>query len=97
MLPREQDEDHQGHFVRDGRWGVGALAGYNAVGPLANVVLFGTEWATPVNGLAAALTLTALAFVFVSSRRWMIVLTALFGALMGVAVVLATTWSYGFA
>ena len=97
ILPRPSDAEPVKHFTRDGRWGVGALAAYNCAGPVANVVLFKSDWVTPVNGLALALMGTAIAFILVSSRRWMVVLTMLFGALLAAAVVAATRWSYGVA
>lgn len=97
VLPRQGDTEQGKYFTRDGRWGIGALAAYNCAGPVANVVLFKSDWLTPLNGLAMAMVGTGVAFILVNSRRWMVALTVLFGVFLVAAIVAATRWSYGVA
>jgi hypothetical protein len=82
------------YFDEDGRWGVAALAGYNVLGTLGNVTLFGASLLGTLHYLMLAETVLGLLVVFAPGRRTRIVVTLLFGVLLFFSIVRATTFAY---
>lgn len=87
-------KDLRSYFEEDGKWGVGAMAGYGVAAIVGNVVLFEGSVLTPLHYLAAAEAVCGVVVVFARGRRARVAATVLFGVLTCFSVVRATTFVY---
>ncbi len=90
----EYPEDLAAYFITDGSWGVGAVALFNFMAVVTNVLLFGTPAIETANLLNLALVVIAVLVVVTRVRAWQIGLTFTYFVVLVIAEVAATTTVY---
>ncbi len=97
VLPSGEEqypEDLAEYFTTDGSWGVGAIALFNLIAVLINNLLFDVSMLDPVNLLNLALVVIAGLVVVSQTRKWQVVLTLAYLAVLMLTEIAATTTVY---
>jgi hypothetical protein len=97
VLPSGETEypnDLGEYFTTDGSWGAGAVALYNFVAVLANVVLFDVRVTNPVNLLNLCLVVIAVLVVATRARTWQVALTIAYVVVLVYVEIIATPAVY---
>ena len=91
---RNYPVDLRAYFETDGRWGAAALAAYNLVAVLVNVVMFEMAITDRTTWVSLSLALTGGLVVVARSRNSRVILSLVFGALTLLGVALASPAAY---